>query len=80
MPPSDLPPGFYEWKGNRKPRSEGPFHIKLRCGFVDTRIAYTRDQLVWIHNGGSGDIVAVKPVETGKPKIKDGRQANGAYE
>lgn len=56
----DLPPGFYEWSGKRRPRDEGPFHIKLRCGFVDTRIEYMRDDLIWIHDGGPGDIVAVR--------------------
>ena len=59
----DLPPGFHPWPGKRRPRTEGPFHIMLRNGFVDAKHAYTRDQLNWIHEGHPGDIVAVKPAD-----------------
>ena len=56
----DLPDGFYRWPGNREPRGNGPWHIMLRNGFVDTRIGYTTDQLVWHHKGHCGDVVAVR--------------------
>lgn len=61
--PHDLPPGFKPVSGKRAP-SEGEWHILLRCGFCDTRIAYAPEQLRWTHDGGSGDIIAVKPAAT----------------
>lgn len=61
----DLPPGFVRISGKRKPPKGWEGYIALRCGFVDTRVSYERDQLVWIHDGSSGDIVAVKVREDG---------------
>lgn len=57
LPP--LPPGFTRVSGKRAP-SDGLWHIQLRMGFVDTRIAYEPHQLIWKHDGGSGDIIAVR--------------------
>jgi hypothetical protein len=56
----ELPPGFQRISGKRKPPTSGPFYIMLRTGFVDLSNTYTREQLVWIHDGGPGDVVAVK--------------------
>jgi hypothetical protein len=59
LPP--LPPGFRRTTGKRNPPRDGTaYHIQLRQGFVDTRIAYTADQLRWIWDGTAGDVVAVK--------------------
>lgn len=55
----DLPPGFKPISGKRAP-SDGEWFIALRCGFVDQRIAYTPEQLRWVHDGGPGDIIAAK--------------------
>jgi hypothetical protein len=55
-----VPKGFIRISGKRKPPDNGPFYIQLRCGFVDRRVAYTRDQLVWIHGNHAGDVVAIK--------------------
>lgn len=52
--------GFTRISGKRKPPDNGPFYVQLRCGFADTRIAYDRDQLNWIHEGHAGDIIAIK--------------------
>lgn len=57
--PHDLPPGFTKVSGRRGP-TEGEWFIALRCGFVDQRIAYKPVQLVWRHDGGPGDIIAVR--------------------
>lgn len=55
----DLPPGFKPCSGKRGP-TEGLWHIVLRCGFVDERIAYSPEQLIWKHDGGPGDVIAVR--------------------
>jgi hypothetical protein len=58
-------PGFQLVSGKRKPPDPGPWFIQLRMGFADTRIAYDRDQIEWIHQGHSGDVVAVKKADGG---------------
>lgn len=63
----DLPPGFVRVSGKRKPPHEGLWFIQLRCGFVDKRIAYSREQLRWVWDGSSGDVVAVARVAGGDP-------------
>lgn len=55
----DLPPGFTKVSGKRGPR-DGLWHIMLRCGAIDERIAYSPEQLCWKHGGHAGDIVAAK--------------------
>jgi hypothetical protein len=35
----------------------------FRNGFIDWRTAYRADQLVWVHDGGSWDIIAVREAE-----------------
>ena len=65
MPPEDdlppLPPGFRRVNGKRDPpKGDKRYHIQLRQGFADTRIAYTAEQLVWIWDGSAGDVVAVR--------------------
>lgn len=54
----DLPPGFVRISGKRKPPEGWRGRILLRNGWNDGR-TYEREQLVWVHDGGSGDIVAV---------------------
>jgi hypothetical protein len=56
---SDLPPGFVRISGKRKPPQGWEGYILLRNGWCDGRV-YERDQLVWLHDGSSGDIIAVK--------------------
>lgn len=59
---NDLPPIPEGWKrtsGKRAP-SGAKWHIMLRNGFADTRIAYEPQQLRWVHEGHCGDVVAVK--------------------
>ena len=56
----EIAPGFTRISGKRKPPDNGPFYVQLRCGFADTRIAYDRDQLNWIHEGHAGDIIAIR--------------------
>jgi hypothetical protein len=34
----------------------------LRTGFIDTKHEYTASQINWIHDGGPGDIIAVRKV------------------
>lgn len=36
--------------------------IQLRTGFCDLQHRYTAKQLIWIHDGGPGDIMAIKKV------------------
>lgn len=58
---NDIPPGFTRISGKRPPPDDGSkYHIHLRCGFTDTRIAYEPRQLVWLHGGHAGDILAVR--------------------
>jgi hypothetical protein len=59
--PHELPTGFTKVSGNHGPTT-GEWHIMLRCGAIDERIAYSPGQLVWKHNGGPGDIIAVRRV------------------
>jgi hypothetical protein len=53
--------GFRLISGKRSPPRDGKrYFIQLRMGFVDERISYTAEQLCWVHDGGPGDVVAVK--------------------
>lgn len=66
----DLPPGFIVIPGDRKPRKKDKEYIVafLRLNdtpFIDWHRTYTRDQLVWVHDGGSFDVLAVKEVGNG---------------
>jgi len=36
------------------------FRIKGEEPFIDWKTTYTRDQLKWVHDGGSFDVIAVK--------------------
>ncbi len=62
MNPDDIPPlpdGFQHTSGKRGPR-DGLWHIQLRTGFCDTRIAYEPGQIIWAWGGHAGDVVAVR--------------------
>lgn len=59
----NLPPGFRPITGKRAPPdSSKRYYIHLRCGFTDMKNAYEPRQLVWIWNGGAGDILGVMEV------------------
>lgn len=54
-------PGFTKISGQRNPPDDGTeYHIQLRNGFCDMQHSYTAKQLNWIHDGSSGDVVAVR--------------------
>lgn len=64
----DLPPGFRIVSGKRRPpQSEKEYIVAFRrlndTPFIDWHRTYTRDQLVWVHDGGSFDVLAVKEAE-----------------
>jgi hypothetical protein len=59
----DLPPGFRPV--SEKPRSKDKeYTIMFRRlndePFIDWRNTYTRDQLDWVHTGGSWEPIAVR--------------------
>lgn len=57
----DIPPGFSRISGKRSPPRDGTaYTVQFRCGFIDWNNAYTAEQLVWKHDGGPWDVVAVK--------------------
>ena len=57
-----IPPGFRLVSDNhRPPKGDTKYEVIFRNGFVD-RTGYTASQLVWIHDGSSWDIVAVKAI------------------
>lgn len=59
----DLPPGFRLVSGKQGPRNrEKEYTVMFRNGFIDWRTPYTRDQLVWTHDGSGWDVLAVKEV------------------
>lgn len=59
-------PGFRMVSGKRSPPRDGKrYFIQLRMGFADRRVSYTAEQLVWQHDGSSGDVVAVMLTEGG---------------
>lgn len=61
----DIPAqGFKLISGKRNPPDDDTlYEIQLRNGFVDRQQRYTAKQLVWIHTGSGGDIVAVRPIK-----------------
>lgn len=62
MPFREVPaPGFRLVSGKRSPPDDGKeYTVQFRNGYVDDKHKYTAKQLVWIHDGGPFDIVAVK--------------------
>jgi hypothetical protein len=56
----DLPTGFRTVSGKRRPPPDKEYTVMFRNGFIDWQRTYTRDQLVWVHEGSSWDVVAVK--------------------
>lgn len=65
LPTDPIPaPGFTLISGKRNPPDDGTrYEIQLRTGHVDRTHRYTAKQLVWIHGGHVGDVVAVRPVD-----------------
>ena len=61
----DLPPGFRPVSGKQGPRSKDKeYTVMFRRlndePFIDWRTTYTRDQLDWVHTGGSWEPIAVR--------------------
>jgi len=55
-------PGYTKIDGTRPPRDPtAQWHIQLRNGFCDEQHSYVANQIIWKHDGSSGDVVAVKP-------------------
>ncbi len=50
---------FTPHDGKTVPR-DGLWHIRLRCGFTDTRVAYPAASLKWIWGNHAGDIISAK--------------------
>lgn len=62
LPSEPIPaPGFKTISGKRKPpANDQRYEIQFRNGYVDRKASYTAAQLVWIHDGGPWDVVAVR--------------------
>lgn len=63
MLPADPIPaaGFKVISGKRSPPDDGrKYQVQFRNGYVDRKHEYTAGQLVWKHDGGCWDVVAVK--------------------
>lgn len=63
---SDLPKGFTPISGKRSPpqgdkRYEVAFRRLNDTPFIDAT-GYTASQLVWVHTGGSWDVLAVREI------------------
>jgi hypothetical protein len=60
----DIPAdGFQLISGKRNPPDDGTlYQIQLRNGWCDLTNRYTASQLVWLHDGSSGDVVAVRKI------------------
>lgn len=61
----DLPPGFRFVSGKQAPRDKSKEYTVMfrRIGqepFIDWGRTYTAAQLVWVHDGGSWDVIAVR--------------------
>ena len=64
---SELPKGFRPVSGKRSPpKGDTKYEVAFRrlndTPFIDIT-GYTAGQLVWVHTGGSWDVVAVKEVK-----------------
>lgn len=64
---ADLPPGFTLVSGKRGPRNKAKEYTVMfrRIGqdpFIDWHRTYTADQLVWVDDGKSWAVIAVREV------------------
>ncbi len=62
-----IPPGFRPVSDNhRPPKGDTKYEVAFRrlndTPFIDST-GYTASQLVWVHTGGSWDVVAVKEMK-----------------
>lgn len=73
-------PGYSLISGKRKPPATWGERLfcQLRMGWCDPA-PWPVSTTIWLHDGTPGDVVAVRRVNDA-PEVKDGRQANGAYE
>jgi len=63
LPTSPIPaPGFDRISGRAKPPDGSKYMVQFANGYVDTKHAYTRDQLRWLHTGSDWDVAAVRKV------------------
>ena len=77
MTGNKIPPGFTPISDNhRPPKGDTKYEVQFRNGFVDDR-GYTASQLVWIHDGRSRDVVAVR--DCAEPESARNRPKNGSY-
>lgn len=61
LPTQPIPaPGYRLISGKRKPPEGRKYHVQFRNGYVDEKHTYEAPQLVWIHDGGTWDVVAVR--------------------
>jgi hypothetical protein len=62
LPIDPIPaPGFTLISGKRSPpKGERRYTVQFRSGWIDRANTYTASQLVWIHDGSSWDVVAIK--------------------
>ena len=76
----DIPaPGYQLVSGKRAPPADWQkVWVQLRNGWCDMHGPWPVAGTVWKHDGGAGDIVAVKRADA--PQKADGRQENGSYE
>ena len=74
---SELPKGFRPVSDNRSPpKGDTKYEVIFRNGLHDDR-GYTASQLVWIHDGSSWDVVAVR--DCAEPESARNRPKNGSY-
>lgn len=60
---TNLPPGFQLISGKRSPpKNDQRYEVMFRNGYIDDKHTYRADQLNWIHDGGSFDVIAVRKV------------------
>ena len=77
--PKPIPaPGYRKVSGKRRPpRSLGDrLFCQIRNGICDPQ-PWPVDSVRWVHDGTTGDVVAVK-IEDGQ-QWQDGREADGNY-
>lgn len=61
---TDIAPGFRKVSGKRSPARDGrKWFVQLRTGFYSVEQAYTVEQLKWVHDGGPGDVIAVRDAD-----------------
>lgn len=74
---SEFPKGFRPVSDQCSPPKDGrKYEVVFRNGFRDDT-GYTAEQLVWVHDGSSWDVLAVR--DCAKPESARNRPKNGSY-